>query len=1105
MQLRFITAIFLFLSACLAFAQKHDNRVSGQEKNRKKCHASHLPHTFIIKLNSKGSKLCNNLSPDCPIFNNLGVKIKSISQLFPGSDSEGNFNLEKIFQVTYIGKKELEKILMELESTGLVDYAEPSFINYSMYTPNDPAVNSGNDQFYLKRYGAFEAWDITQGDSNVVIGIIDTGVRFSHEDLKDNVKYNVVEANGTPGFDDDGDGYIDNITGWDFGNSDNNPDATGNGHGTIVAGIAAATPDNGKGGTGTGFHCKFMPVKAAIDSMGGVISFGYQGLYYAALHDCQVVNLSWGSASTYSQFAQDLINYVVEVKDVVVVAAAGNSAKEELFFPASYNNVLSVAACDTIYSPSAGKLIDTKSNLATYDYSVDLCAQGRGVYGTENDGSYSKTPGSSNAAPQVAGAAGLVRSRFPNLTAQQVMERLRISGDIIDTFPENALYKEKIGRRLNMLRALTDTLTPSLRIVSSSLKNKYGEFVFSGDTAYLEMNFINYLYPTTDCKITLTSSSPYVEIIDGTSQLGSVGTLASASNQDDLFIIYIREIPESDYTIPLRVQFEDGTYYDYQHFKHLANPSWLTVNNEYSKLTITSNGRLGYADNDNLMGDGFVFQDHSLLYESGLMLATSDSTVSDCIRAELGTTDRDFEAIKTVRFTKPYASDIYTKTVFNDSGALKPIGLTIEQNSFAWTTSPQNKFQIVEYIIQNKSLKQIDTLFAGIFTDWDIMDAGLNKASWSDSRNMGYIYSTETAGLFAGVALLTPESPIYFALDHSSIGGDNINPNDGFPSLEKYQTLSQGVARKNAGGSGSGGDVSHIVGAVITNLAPMEKRKVAFAIMGAVNLSNLYAATELAKVKYKSFNTGTIPEGITMQFCTGDTVSPIIAPANGSVFNFYSDYPLTLTGSGTSYEIKDLSKSDTLFVTNIDSIFESGPANFVFNFNTLPKSDFTSDPEVLNLSQQNYVSFINNSIGEGLTFEWDFGDEGQSTDINPVHYYDAPGEYPVKLLSKNDLGCRDSIEIIFQVINEVITGGTAPDFNNFQLFPVPVSDLLSIKVPNSGEHVEIKIINSMGLEIFYYKGSSKMIQVPVENWSSGQYIINIISGSELFSRSFVKH
>ena len=366
--------------------------------------------------------------------------------------------------------------LLQLEE---VLYAEPYYLLRPLaFTPNDP--DAAPNQDYLQTVRAYEAWEITQGSEEIIIGIVDTGVEFGHQDLTDNLYVNRQDP--INGRDDDQDGYVDNYVGWDMADQDNDPTADANDHGTLVAGVASATTDNGVGISGMGFRSSYMPIKI-FRSEDDRFAFGYEAIAYAVDQGCQVINLSWGGANAYSQFGQDVINYAVLEKDAVVIAAAGNSGKEENFYPASYEHVLSVAVSDAN---------DNKVSQTTFNHFVDIMAPGNRNYTTRKGDGYGYASGSSFSAPLVAGAAALVRAQFPERNALQVMETLRVSADDVYGVGSNRTYPEKLGKgRLNVAQALRPSESPAVRMSTFTYQNHAGPYAFFGDTVTLAMSFVN--------------------------------------------------------------------------------------------------------------------------------------------------------------------------------------------------------------------------------------------------------------------------------------------------------------------------------------------------------------------------------------------------------------------------------------------------------------------------------------------------------------------------------------------------------------------------------------------------------------------------------------
>jgi serine protease len=220
-------------------------------------------------------------------------------------------------------------VAQELESDPNVEYAEPVYVRWLMAVPNDPMYSQ---QWHLPQIRAPQAWNVQKGDSAVIIAIVDTGVDFDHVDLAANVWTNMVEAKGLPGVDDDSNGFVDDIHGWDFGDNDADPndqpsDQYYSGHGTGCAGLACATTNNGIGVAGVSWNCQFMAVKNSPDNSIFITpESAFQGIIYAADNGADVISNSWGG-SGYSKWEQEVINYAYS-KGAVIVCAAGNANSE---------------------------------------------------------------------------------------------------------------------------------------------------------------------------------------------------------------------------------------------------------------------------------------------------------------------------------------------------------------------------------------------------------------------------------------------------------------------------------------------------------------------------------------------------------------------------------------------------------------------------------------------------------------------------------------------------------------------------------------------------------------------------------------------------------
>jgi len=251
-------------------------------------------------------------------------------------------------------------------------HAEPDSAAYITDAPNDTYFDS---QWGMYKVAAPQAWDITQGSPTIRIAILDTGIDLEHPDLASKIVGSV------------------NFT------TSPTADANGASHGTHVAGIAAASTNNGIGVAGLGYNCSLMNVKVLGDDGYGYYSWIAQGIIWAADHGAQVINLSLGG-SIASSTLENAVNYAWN-KGAVVAAASGNEATTSPLYPAYYTNCIAVGATDRY---------DNLTSFSNYGSWVDVAAPGIGIYSTKPDGLYCLMSGTSMATPHVAGLAGLVFS-----------------------------------------------------------------------------------------------------------------------------------------------------------------------------------------------------------------------------------------------------------------------------------------------------------------------------------------------------------------------------------------------------------------------------------------------------------------------------------------------------------------------------------------------------------------------------------------------------------------------------------------------------------------------------------------------------------------------
>jgi subtilisin family serine protease len=776
----------------------------------------------------------------------------------PHSEVPGSVDLGRIYQLEVPAGATLAKARALLLGTGAVEYVEPLYIREPLYQPNDPFADSvGGFQYYLKRINAYRAWDFTKGDTTIVIGLTDTGMRPTHTDLVRKIKYNYADP--INGIDDDLDGYIDNFRGWDMANGNNDPTYNDDGasHGSQVAGAMAGQADNGIGVAGVGFNCKFLPIQIFPGTSTGSFA-GYEAIVYAADHGCKVINMSWGGPGGYSRFEQDVCTYAAVNKDAVLVAASGNTPADLRFYPASYDHVLAVSGTDEN---------DAKAGFATYNYRVDLSAPATNIWtvrGYYADADYRANSGTSLASPQVAGAAALVRARFPQLRAEQVLAQLRQSADTaVYRLPANSVYRGKLGTgRLNVGRAVAALSYREARVVTSTLAPARPAGYAPGERVQLAITVRNMLQPIMGLTVTVTSLSPYLTVQQSSFAVGNLNGLAQSSNADQPFQLTVASsmVPQNtSATLHYRLTAAGGYQTD-QYLEVRLNPDFTQLDAGDLVASLSSRGSLGYDEGYDQGGLGVSYRTVGpLLSEGGLLLATSPTRVSDRLRASPGTLRESFYTESPIRRVLPGPrADQEAYSTFRDSlpttSAPRSVGVRVRQRGLAWGAPTERRnFIVLEYSLQNITADTLKSLYAGLFTDWDLPgDGGRNLARYDSVRRLGYSYDPRATRLYAGVQVLGRGPAGVYAIDNNAPAGTPIFLADGFSPAEKYLALSGGFGRAHraAGTEPAGADVSQVLSTLVPRLAPGDSATVAFAVLAAPTLAELQATAEAATAAY---------------------------------------------------------------------------------------------------------------------------------------------------------------------------------------------------------------------------------------------------------------
>ena len=343
-------------------------------------------------------------------------QVTEMEPLFPAnvdrSPAFRRLGLDRIYRLTFAQCGDSEWLCGEYRKSAEVEVVEADLAIQIERVANDPLSSS---QWALDRIAMEEGWELTT-NADLVVGVIDTGIDLDHADLLSNLWVNAGEIPGNL-IDDDNNGYVDDVHGYDFLNGDANPDDD-HGHGTHVAGTIGARGNNSTLISGVCWEAKVAALKVLGANGSGSLSAVAEAVVYAADNGFAVTNMSLGTSSN-STLLKDAVTYAAG-EDVLQVAAAGNEGTSTRQYPAGYQRVIAVINTD---------FADQRNSSSTFGTWCDVAAPGTSILSLFPGGGLATMTGTSMASPHVAGLAALVRARHPDLTWKQVRQVIRNSVD----------------------------------------------------------------------------------------------------------------------------------------------------------------------------------------------------------------------------------------------------------------------------------------------------------------------------------------------------------------------------------------------------------------------------------------------------------------------------------------------------------------------------------------------------------------------------------------------------------------------------------------------------------------------------------------------------
>jgi subtilisin family serine protease len=377
---------------------------------------------------------------NCIALQNFGNTIlDSLNSQFSVDKIEltGNRRIKRTYILKFMTDRNIEQLVKTYSKTGLFEYVEPNFIGKGS-GQKGTLETFPNDTYFSRQWGLYNngtfslspavedadidmelAWDTEQGDTSIVVAILDTGTKWDHPELEGRIWVNYNET--LNGSDDDGNGYIDDVRGWDFVNVDNNP-MDDNGHGTNVTGIVGANANNEIGYAGVDWNCKLMIGKILDQNSWGYYTDWADGIYYAVDNGANVINMSLGGSS-YSSLMNNAIDYAHSHR-VIVVVCMMNTDNDVVFYPAGYQNTIAVGSTNPNDERSSPFFWNPASG-SNYGSHIDVVAPGNFIYGLDHESdTYYDTywGGTSQATPLVTGLSALLLAQDTTRSPDEIRE-----------------------------------------------------------------------------------------------------------------------------------------------------------------------------------------------------------------------------------------------------------------------------------------------------------------------------------------------------------------------------------------------------------------------------------------------------------------------------------------------------------------------------------------------------------------------------------------------------------------------------------------------------------------------------------------------------------
>ncbi len=1042
---------------------------------------------------------------------------------------------KRVFEIQFDDIAATEQLLEELNALAVLDYAELIPIYKVAYVPNDP----NTAQYALPLISAYDAFDLHQGDAGTVVAIIDDAVQLNHQDLQAEIWQNLGEIAGN-GIDDDGNGYIDDVFGYDVADNDNDPNPPSNAgafnfsHGTHCAGIAAADTDNNEGIASIGFDCQIMAIKGATNTSDGQsIQAGYEGVEYAIVNNADVISMSWGGGGSGAT-GQALFDQAFS-QGIICVAAAGNDGTNDVFYPAGADNVVSVA--NTTSS-------DAKNGSSNYGSWIDISAPGSGIVSTVYNGNYVQYTGTSMSCPMVAGLVGLMKSYAPSVAPEIIENCLLSSADNIDA--SNPSYIGQLGSgRINARAALEclNSYVPPVATINVETLGPVcpGSYVQFSDDASYNPTSRTWSFPG---GVPSTSNHPNPIIYYPTAGSYNVTLSVTNANGTDMTTEFgVVNINASGRETFFSDNFESG---------NLTTKGWTVVNpdgsNTWSVAAVGGSNNGDYAakaslynynstgQEDYLVTPAFDFSGrNNIELEFEHAHRRSTSARSDELRVEVSTNGGSSwttEFAQNETGTGNFGTGAISNVDFvpgNDAdwcyaGSTGASCFTVNLNGYSGQSNV-----IVRFATNNDNGNNIYLDNIKFSSDCNTVTSSIPNAFFTSN-----ISSTcaPAAIQFTDISQGSPTSWSW-----SFTGGDIVsstmqNPVVNYSTPGIYDVT---LTATNANGSDSYSQAGYIeiiapavpsysasvVGTTVTFINSSTGASSYYWDFGDGNYSfdaspiHQYAVAGDYTVTLTLTNAcGTVNDVQTVstapisQFSTGLS-GPVCSPATLNLLDnsdgTITSWNWTMTGGSPATSTMQnpsvtYSTPGTYPITlEVTNAFGSNTSTSFVVVTEFPQPSFTYSQSGAN------VNFTNTTVGTGSTYSWDFGDGNTSTSALPNHTYAGPGTYTVTLTASNSCGTDTYSEVI--TITGVNVNAAAQTIEGF-ISPTITSTTTQLFISESLSDSRVLVFDVLGQQVDFLQLNDVLAQsthqINLSSFVDGVYIIRLESNEGASTYQVIK-